>query len=108
MQWKKQDLRLLLLKIIVKTRSFMTVSVMARLLLSLGYFIYDGHKRCGSMMSLMGHIMAEKGYNSFLMFNGVPQEYPEQPNFLPSSQEIFQQKKIFTGSTVLSVMVNPG
>ena len=61
MQWKKQDLRLLLLKIIVKTGGFMTSSVMARLLLALGYFIYDGNKRGGSMMSLMmGHIMAEK------------------------------------------------
>ena len=108
MQWKKQDLRLLLLKIIVKTRGFMTVFVMARLLLSSGYFIYDGHKRCGSMMSLMGHIMSEKGFNSFLMFNGVPQEYAELPNSLPSSSEIFQQEKIFTGSAVLHVMVNPG
>ena len=45
MQWKKQDLRLLLLKIIVKTGGFMTASVMARLLLALGYFIYDGNKR---------------------------------------------------------------
>ena len=65
MQWKKQDLRLLLLKIIVKTGSFMTASVMARLL-ALGYFIYDGHKRGGSMMSLMmGHMMAEKGCHYF-------------------------------------------
>ena len=47
MQWKKQDLRLLLLKIIVKTRGFMTPSVMARLLSALGYFIFDGHKRGG-------------------------------------------------------------
>ncbi len=86
----------------------MTVFVMARLLLSLGDFIYDRYKRCGSMMSLMGHIMAEKGYNSFLMFNGVPQEYAELPNSLPSSPEIFQQEKIFIGSTVLPVMVNPG
>ena len=65
MQWKKSDLRLLLLKIIVKTGSFMTASVMGWLL-ALGYFIYDGHKRGGSMMSLMmGHIMTEKGCHSF-------------------------------------------
>ena len=109
MQWKKQDLRLLLLKIIVKTRGFMTASVMARLLLALGYFIYDGHKRGGSMMSLMiGHMMAEKWCHSFLMFNGVPQEYAELSNSLPSSPEIFQQEKIFTASTVVLVMVNPG
>ena len=60
MQWKKQDLRLLLLKIIVKPRGFMTASVMARLLV-LGYLIYDGHKRGGTMMSLMmEHMMSEK------------------------------------------------
>ena len=53
MQWKKQDLRLLLLKIIVKNGGFMTASVVARLLLALGYFICDGHKLGGSMMSLM-------------------------------------------------------
>ena len=82
----------------------MTASVMARLLLALGYFIYDGHKRGGSMMSLM---MAEKGCHSFLMFNWVPQEYAELSNFLPSSPEIFQQEKIFTASTVVLVMVNP-
>jgi len=99
---------LLLLKIIVKTGSFMTASVMAWLL-ALGYFIYDGHKRGGSMMSLMmGHMMAEKGCHSFLMFNGVPQEYAELSNSLPSSPEIFQQEKIFTASTVVLVMVNPG
>ena len=87
MQWKNQDLRLLLLKIIVKTRGFMTVSVMTRLL-ALGYFIYDWHKRGGSMISLMmGHIMTEKGCHSFLMFNGVPQEYAELSNSLPSSPE---------------------
>ena len=75
MQWRKQGLRLLLLKMIVKTRGFMTASVMARMLSALGYFIYDRHKRCGSIMSLMmGHMMAEKGCHSFLMFNGVPQE----------------------------------
>ena len=108
MQWKNQDLRLLLLKIIVKIKGFMTASVMARLLLALGYFIYDGHKRGGSMMSLlMGHMMAEKGRNSFLMFNVVPQEYAELSNSLPSSPEIFQQEKIFTASTVVLVMVNP-
>ena len=91
MQWKKQDLRLLLLKIIVKTRGFMTASVMARLL-ALGYFIYDWLMRGGSMMSLMmGHMMAEKGCHSFLVFNGVPQEYAELSNSLPSSPEIFQQ-----------------
>jgi len=101
MQWKKQDLRLLLLKIIVKIKGFMTASVMA-MLLALGYFIYDGHKRGGSMMSLMmRHIMTEKGCHSFLMFNGVPQEYAELLNSLPSSQEIFQQEKIFTASTVV-------
>ena len=99
---------MLLLKIIVKTTGFMTASVMARLL-ALGYFIYDGHKRGGSMMSLMmGHMMAEKGCHSFLMFNGVPQENAELSNSLPSSPEIFQQEKIFTASTVVLVMVNPG
>ena len=91
----------------MKTRGFLTVFVVARLL-SLGYFIYDVHKRCGSMMSLMGHIMAEKGYNSFLMFHGLTQEYAELPNSLPFSSEIFQQEKIFTESAVLPVMVNPG
>ena len=107
MQWKKLDLKLLLLIIIVKTRGFMTASVMARLL-ALGYFIYDGHKRGGSMMSLMmGHMMAEKGSHSFLMFNGVSQEYAELSNSLPSSPEIFQQEKIFTASTVILAMVNP-
>ena len=109
MQWKKQDFRLLLLKIIVKTRGFMTASVMARLLLALGYFIYDGNKRGGSMMSLvMGHMMDEKGSHSFLMFNEVPQAYAEQSNSLPSFPEIFQQEKIFTASIVVLVMVNPG
>ena len=99
---------MLLLKIIVKTGSFMTASVMARLL-ALGYFIYDGHKRGGSMMSLMmGHMMAEKGCHSFLKFNEVPQAYAELSNSLPSSPEIFQQEKIFTASTVVLVMVNPG
>ena len=98
---------MLLLKIIVKTGSFMTASVMARLL-ALGYFIYDGHKRSGSMMSLMmGHMMAEKGCHSFLMFNEVPQAYAEQSNYLPSFPEIFQQEKIFTASIVVLVMVNP-
>ena len=78
---------MLLLKIIVKTRGFMTVSVMTRLL-ALGYFIYDGHKRGGSMMSLMMvHMMTEKGCHSFLMFNGIPQEYAELSNSLPSSPE---------------------
>ena len=67
----------------------MNASVMARLLIALGYFIYDdGHKRCGRMMSLiMGHMMAEKGCQSFLMFNSVPQEYVELSNSLPSSPE---------------------
>ena len=66
MQWKNQDLRLLLYKIIVKVVGLMTASVMARLLSALGYFIYDGHKRRGSMMSLMmGHMMAEKGCHFF-------------------------------------------
>ena len=98
---------MLLLKIIVKIRGFMTASVMARLL-ALGYFIYDGQNLGGSMMSLMmGHMMVEKGNHSFLMFNGVPQEYDELPNSLPSSLEIFQQEKIFTASTVVLVMVNP-
>ena len=69
----------------------MTASVMARLLLALGYFIYDGHKRGGSMMNLMmGHMMAEKGCLFFFVFNGVPQEYTELSNSLPSSTEIFQ------------------
>ena len=87
----------------------MTASVMARLLLALGYFIYDGHKRCGSMMSLMmGHMMAEKGCHSFLKFNEVPQAYAELSNSLPSSPEIFQQEKIFTASIVVLFMVNPG
>ena len=100
---------MLLLKIIVKTRGFMTATVMARLLLALGYLIYDGHKRCGSMMSLMvGHMMAEKWCHSFLVFNRVQQEYAELTNSLPSSLEIFQQEKIFTASSLVLVMVNPG
>ena len=100
---------MLLLKIIVEIRGFMTASVMARLLLALGYFIYDGHKRYGSMMSLMmGHMMAEKWRHSFLMFNVVLHEYSELSNSLPSSPEIFQQEKIFTASTEVLVMVNPG
>ena len=40
------------------------------------------------MMSLMmGHMMAEKGCHSFLMFNGVPQEYAELSKSLPSFPE---------------------
>ena len=87
----------------------MTSSVMDRLLLVLGYYIYNGHKRGGSMMSLMmGHMMAEKGCHSFLMFNEVPQAYAEQSNSLPSFPEIFQQEKIFTASIVVLVIVNLG
>ena len=87
----------------------MTASVKASLSLALGYFIFDGHKRGGSMMSLMmGHMMAEKGCHSFLMFNEIPQAYAKLSNSLPSSPEIFQQEKIFTASTVIFAMVNPG
>ena len=86
----------------------MTASVMARLLLALGYFIYVGNKRGGSMMSLMmGHMMAEKVCHSFLMFNGVPQTYTELSNSLPSSTEIFQQEKNFRASIVVPLTVNP-
>ena len=98
---------MLLLKIIMKIRSFMTASLMARLLLALGYLNCDWYKRGGSMMSLMmGHMMAEKGCHSFLMFNGVPQAYAELSNSLPSYPEIFQQEKIFTASIVFLVLVN--
>ena len=87
----------------------MTASVMARLL-ALGYFFYDGHKRGGSMMSLMmGHMMAEKGSHSFLMFNGVPQEYAELSNSLPSSPEnISAGKDLYSINCSFLVMVNPG
>lgn len=73
----------------MKTNGFMGVSVMTGvMLLALGYFIYDGHKRGGSMMSqMMGMMMNEDGRHSYLMSNGVPQKYVELTNPLPSSPE---------------------